>query len=346
MKKVLALALAFVLVMGMATIGSAATNKITLSGYGWSSSADNYKNMGSISPDRAEIKLYLDNTDFGLLATDTLTTSLLSNAKIDVTAKKTNGYACLDSVKLKNDSTQKKVYVEVKFIKELVSTKSVDFDYTIALTVKGKKQTDTELTIAGTMENEKIEVDEDTDTVDLSDGAYAEASEYSKSVEIEAGNGVYVTINMFKDQKYYCKAIMDVVGDDKTLVDKYPQIDTVVQLNTINIPKSAAVKFDMSDKYYVYDAAGKYIGTSADKLPMSAKYYLSTSKIDMGDTTVEEPSDSTTAPSEPANPITGGDDAAPNANDNPGTGANGFVNVAVVAGLVALAAAGAVSMKK
>ena len=243
------------------------------------------------------------------------------------------------------------VRLQVEFKDPIVSVKEQEFDFKVYLAKSGSKITESEISVTGFQENEKIEVDGD-DEVNLSDGQYAKAVAYTKGIKVDTGNGLFVTTNMFEDQKYYAKSEQNEPSNaDEDILAQYPEIESIYTLYSINM-KSASnvVTFDIDDKYYVYNQDGKYVGMSTDKLPMADKYYLATKKIDMDSGNVDEApadtdGDTTPVDVDTESPSTGGDDVAVNVNDNPGTGANGFVNVAVVAGMVALAA-GAVSMKK
>jgi len=293
-------------------------------------------------------------------------TSDFSRNKITVKKSVTKGGGLFKDPELKNDTytfdtkdvthpdgTAVKfniVRLQVEFKDPIVSVKEQEFDFKVYLAKSGSKITDSEISVTGYQENEKITVDED-DEVNLSDGQYAKAESYTKGILVDTGNGLFIRTNMFEGQKYYAKSEQNEPSNaDEDILAKYPEIESIYTLYTINM-KSASnvVTFDIDDKYYAYNQDGKYIGMTTDKLPMASKYYLATKKIDMDNGDVSEAPDDTegTTPVDVDNesPSTGGDDVAVNVNDNPGTGANGFVNVAVVAGMVALAA-GAVSMKK
>lgn len=350
MKKVLALVLAVVLAFGMATVAFAGVAKIDKE-VNYNPFGRDSHDWGEVAPgDKAKEEYPLGYSafqwDLGKNNNDTpptkLTTSTFSSSSVTVKRKVSKGSDLIKKVELKNKNNG--VIVEVELIDPFVSTSEKDFDFTIYLAKKGTKMDDTELQITGTLKNEIIEVDEGEDEVNLSEGAVAEAIAYIKNITVDTGNGLYINTKMFEDRKYYAKSTQDITAADDAVVSQYTEIDTIYTLYSVNMSSAGnTVYFDIDDTYYVYNAEGQYLGTTADKnLPFSSKYYLAVSKIDMtGDI---EPGDE--VPVDPDSPDMGGDDVPANANDNPGTGANGFVNVAVVAGLVALAAAGAVSMKK
>jgi len=359
MKRVLSLVLAVILAFGMATAAFAAAPKITDidSGFayykalGSSSEHPSAIDMGEFAPTDEAIKLYLRGDSFiwdpVSYVTDNggaaISSSQLSSGKITAKKKVTKGSNVLKDVTLERDGKQ--MYVKVKFVEEYVSTSEQDFDFIVYLAKNGSKQGETEIQIYGTVKNEEVLVDDGDEEVDLSDGQYAKAESYIKNIRVDTGEGLYNNAKMFDGKKYYAKSNQDVTASDDTVLNAYPEIVTVYYLNTINMSGSGnTVEFDIDEKYYVFNADGVYVGTTSDKLPFSSKYYLATARIDMSSDTedpVEEPDPVPDIPTE----SNAGGSGTPNANDIPGTGVNGFVNVAVLLGVVALGAV-AVTMKK
>ncbi len=366
MKKVLSFIMAAALAVGMSTAAFAATpsaiNTVKDMTLGTSTeSTGTAKNEASsdfytdvINPqDETVIKFIITPEFFDWGTTDEptyVTKAHLDRAKITVSARKTKGFPAMKSIEIKSAAKDKNAYVELKFVTEFVSVNKEAFEYDVRL-MKDKKTVDgTNVKVYGDIENEIEEVDADNDSVETFDGVVVKATESVKGIELNAGNGVYVKTNMFEDCKYYVKAVMDLSKSDLELMEKNVPIEGIVTMKTALSKnatlRSAVVTFDIADTYYVYDNK-ELLGTTNDKVPFRDKYYLTTSKIDMGGGVVETTPDAAPVePTEPSNPSTGGDNGAPNVNDNPGTGVNGMVNVAVVAGVVALAAAGAVCLKK
>lgn len=355
MKKVLALVLASAMAIGMATTAFAATvdkatdfagNQTLEDGYGRgivgisgtytatreaSASNQTVTYADDIRPyDEVKDYIYLPISMFTWDSTANPTTKNLLSAKQIRTSKLTvrtsvsSGSKAIDEVKIDN----KEGRIEIKYVKEYVSTKDLDFDFTVYLLFDGKRKTDQGLTFVGTLANEIQEVYADDDYVDTSNGTIAEAMDFVKDIEVDLGNGVSIFTKMFKGKKYYGTCTRDADEADDIVFAKYADIDNVVTLKTVGLNSTGDIvqlDVDYSD-YYVYDKDLNYLGQSNELLPYSTKYYLSNKKLDItedettddGEVSEEAP---TTDDGEGANPTSGGDDGAvENVNANPSTG--------------------------
>ena len=248
------------------------------------------------------------------------------------------------TTKLTGDTTAR-TYIRIRFQEELVAVRANQFDFEIYLNRAGRKEPGSTLTINGEVANEREAPLYEGDTEVMLEGRIVKATDYLREVRVGGGNDVYLNTRMFADREYYFNVRVEPKEADLDLMEKNPEIAAVYYLSQYGFTplNGKIIEFDIYDKYYVYNKEGQYIGLTTELLPYSPVMYLSEKQIDMGGNAAEEPAGEAPAPSAPApsNPPMGGDDAASNANDNPGTGANGLVGVAVVAGLVALAAAGA-----
>ena len=323
MKKVVSLLLVAVMALGMTVTAFAATPKITgqvksLGVSGGSAVLD----LDTINPqDEVEIDIPLSLDMFegkdGLPTSGPVTQKLWRDSKMNVRMSVSSGSKAIDSYEFKSKDSK----IVVSFVDEFVSTSDLDFDFRIYLIIDGKRQTDYELQVTGTIENDITEVYADDDYVDLSNGVVAEAQEFVKKVEADLGNGVSIHTKFFKDKKYYGTATRDVEESDDSIMAKYSDIDSVLTLKTIGLNGSGNI-VALGDEYadhYVYDKDLNYLGTAKEMLPYSTKYYLSTKKLDI--VADEEPDDDgEELPPETENPGTGGDEAPANVNDNPGTG--------------------------
>ncbi|WRS26711.1 NPXTG-anchored protein [Oscillospiraceae bacterium MB08-C2-2] len=263
--------------------------------------------------------------------------SNLRKAKITIQRTISSGSNVIRDIEF--NTKDKITYVRVRFLEEYVSTKATSFSMKIYLAKDGKRSSDY-FELSGEMKNEVETVESDRDYVDLSDNLVAEADGYNSKIEVYGGNNVSLITKMMDGKKYYFTVNMDVSSADEKILNKYPDV-IVYNLNQVGFTTGAKmVKFDLDgDKYYAYNEKGEAIGTTADLLAFSKKIYLSDKKLDMsGISEVEESDvDASEAPAE---------SSVANNNNNPNTGVNGFANIAVVAGVVALAAAGAVAFKK
>lgn len=343
MKKVLALVLVAVLSLGM-MVTSFAANSSTVdldAALGLSDVKGATTDSGSEEDLdlRADAALYLSIPG----ATAATTEAQLKKDKITIQRTISSGSNIIRDIDFVTEGkgTGKYVAVRIRFVEEFVSTKDVDFSMTVYLAQKGKRQDKTAIELTGTFGNDVETVEEDRDYVDLSDKIVAEADGYNSKIEVYGGNGVSLMTKMMDGKKYYFTVDMDVDSSDEKVLNKYPDV-VVYNLNMVGFSTGAKmVKFDLDgDKYYVYNEKGEAVGTTADLLTFSKKFYLSEKKLDMSGIAEVEESDDVDASEAPA------ESSVANNNNNPNTGVNGFANIAVVAGVVALAAAGAVAFKK
>lgn len=365
MKKVLALVLAVVLAFGMTSIGFAAAgdriNNIKGIGYSYTGLGDGTADLDNIVVSHNQTyKIWLYAKDSGdaninawvngknnVAAPSTMTLSNLTGVSAKITWKKGGEY--FNAPELKYDAKAGTCYVELKSKKGITVTSDKDIEGTLNVTYKSGKLDDG-IGIAGIVRN----TDENTydqDSVWVKKNQYIYAQEFIKAMEVNFENDEAIGyLTVFSGKKYYWLIESDIQTADEAIMAKYDTIENVYHSyysSNVNVG-STYVKFDLDEKYYVYNQDGKYLGMSDEKVALASIYYLSTAKIEMGDAVASEApaSEAPTAPADGTqNPAGGGDDAPANANNNPGTGANGFVNVAVVAGLVALAAAGLTSKK-
>ncbi|MFV0400912.1 MAG: hypothetical protein ACK5LX_09895 [Oscillospiraceae bacterium] len=334
MKKVLSLVLAVVLVLGVASVafgGPAVTKSNIVLGRsvtgGLVDSGDYYM-PNDVRPGDDGIIFYIFTED----GSGNLTHVVKGDTdakKLGAQVRATEGGSVINrDVSVKYESAAKGgfAYVEFTFVDEFVSTKDQDFSAKLYLTFDKSRVAETEIEISGTFGNEVENVDEYDDYVYLGDTHVVEADAYIRSIQVDLGQNVSIWTRMFEGKKYYGAVSQEVKAEDEAVLAKYPDIDTVYYLKTINLNATGdTVAFDMDTNMYVYvqDADGNlvFLGRSADKLPYYTKYFLSAKELDVEAVTTE-PGDTTEpgeSPEEP--PITGGDDApAENVNDNPGTG--------------------------
>lgn len=374
MKKVLALVLAATMVLGMSTMSFAADNKITgiaskdalEKSYSRSLGESSYNSMTGNSVSNQTVtyaksiipfdktKDYIDlyrgmfqwksTPDAGRLSANEIRTS-----KLAVRTSNSSGSKAVDTISI--DS--KNGHIEIKYVEEYVATKDLDFDFTVYLTIDGKRHTDAGLSFIGTLANPVTQVYADDDYVDGSYGQVVEAMDFNKDIEVDLGNGISIFTKMFKGKKYYGTSTRDSDEKDSAVFAKYADIDNVVTLKTVGLNSTGdIVQLDTDySAYYVYDKGLHYLGRSNELLPFSTKYYLANKKIDVVPGDEEEFDDEDPeAPEDEELEDEEGDSGekkpgTPGA-ASPNTGTNSFLSVAVVAAAVSLAAVVAVSLRK
>lgn len=302
MKKKIAVILAFILAFGMTTMASAATtasNKISdIVGEGSFSSS-----LGSITVDqkstslsglfdvevhaKSEIRIYLTGPMFvdakgvALPKATKITESMLRTGKITVRAMVDSGATALGKVAFATDKT-KGAYIKIPFVEEFASLKDVTFEMRIFLYVDKTRKAYTQMDVNGTLSNKVVEVFDGDDYVSTAKSEVLYAQDKIASIDIDLGNGIYITRALVKNKKYYGVAKDTITEADEAVLTKNPAIDAVYTLTTINLKTTGnIVHFEYDDTYYVYDAKGNLLGTTDDAVPYMDKYYMASTKFKM-----------------------------------------------------------------
>ena len=169
--------------------------------------------------------------------------------------------------------------------------------------------------------NDRTWVHSDNDWVAPTHQEYLRAEETLRNVEIYAGEGVTFTRNMTANVSIYVAAALwtDYAADE--LFQQHQELVDIIDIhhNGFNVAGVHA-EIDRDNVYFVYNAQRQFIGTTAERLPFSTRYYLTTAQINLGG---EVPNGE--APAEEPNgevPDLGGDagSGSTNVNHNPGTG--------------------------
>lgn len=228
-----------------------------------------------------------------------------------------------DGVKWTFTKNEQPAFIRITFEDLFVSTSEVDYKFMVYLTEDKKRQTDTEVTFEGTFANNETTVDEGDVYVYLGDDVpVVESLAYLKDIDIELDDGITVHTKFFNNKKYYANGEAKVREEDDEILERYPEIDYVYNIDSVGLNNSyTSVSLNIEDTLYVYNSNMEQIGTTADRLPYSTKYYVSSVELDVEDADVEEPA-AEPDPGDEFDPGAnmGGDDAPSNYNDNPGTG--------------------------
>jgi len=332
MKKTLSMLLVLALTLCLTTAAFAMSGDARITGMiqglglGYSSGSGGSADLGDVYPqdERVEyITLYDSMFSWDSELTDSaapakLTASQIRSAQLDVRSTKQNSKV-IDSITLNSRESR----IEVKFKKEYIGTKEIDFDFDVYLTIDGRRQSDYAMNFSGTFGNQVIELYSDYGSVDISDGCVAEAQEYISKLEVDIGNGVTITTRISKDKRVYGTATLTPDSGDDEVMREYKDISDVLTLRTVGL-NGAGSTVRLGAEYrgcYVYGKDLEYLGKGGDELPYADKYYLSSIKLDIPDD--ESESEFSKAPvesdNEPSTPSTT-DQFPPNVNHNPSTG--------------------------
>lgn len=243
--------------------------------------------LSDLTPDTgAVLKIYLTDNMFvdnqGTAIGDpakpkAMTRTQLRTVKLTVRRSSSKGSKILKTAGIKYDNTG--AYFGLEFVDPYVGVNEQEFNINYYFLSNNKRRTGTEISLTGEFSNPVVEIYSDYDYIDLSDGTVAEAVERVSAIEVDMGNDLTLHTKMVKGKKYYATSNTDPTNADLKIMDKYPNIDTVYTLNTVNFRSTTdKVYFNIDYSLYAYNAKGEYIGTTKTKLPLSTKYYLSDKK--------------------------------------------------------------------
>ena len=231
---------------------------------------------------RLPAALFADNQGVALnlaAGQEYVTDAQISAGKVKLHKAFAHGSDLVETIELVRTGDEgSPVAIVICMQRDFVSVAERNFECNLMLSVAGKRQPATAFKVAGKMTFKKIMLDADDSYVNLADGVVAEAREYIRKIEVDLGNGITITTNMFQDKKYYGIARPADFGDG---VVNYDEIQAVYTLSTVNL-KSAGnnVRIKWEGEAWVCNAEGQYIGTTDQALPYSSRYYICNNRFE------------------------------------------------------------------
>ena len=173
--------------------------------------------------------------------------------------------------------------VRIEFAEEFVSVNRREFRLTIFLSMGSTRKAASEITLFGDFENEEIEIDSGTDYVSLVGGKVLSITGgHISNLEIDMGDGVQLFTRVSSGRRYYATAQNRMLNEDDAMISRFPVIQAVVRLKTINLaPTGKCVSMKDIGDYHVYDASGTYLGRTNGLVSFSEIYYLTNEQINM-----------------------------------------------------------------
>ncbi|MFV0399879.1 MAG: hypothetical protein ACK5LX_04570 [Oscillospiraceae bacterium] len=169
------------------------------------------------------------------------------------------------------------VTIVIPFVEELVSTDSVDFDFTFYATLNGERR---RYNFTGTLENETFDLGENETFADTSQGEVFEAQAAVRNLEINPGADVTLFANVFERKKYYAKASLEMVEPDSELAKANEGLVGNLKLNTVGFTNATVKLGEPYKDYYIYDEEFNFLGMGdAESLPLRISYYLCTKEL-------------------------------------------------------------------
>ena len=289
-----------------------------------------------------------------------------STTNYSVSADWDTGSALVSSVKIDNDCN----HLVITLNENYTITDEKDLEGTI--TIKTKKDLydgdgtevakgeEVEATFTGTVANnlddsvEGADSRDDATEIDVEDNTIYQMSESGWVEFCGDGNRLSsVKVRLPEDKKVFAYFNEDPIDE---VEDKYYDLDADINyINFVGKPSlgtnaTVAIQGDYSDQYYLYEyTGGKLEEIDADWNEDDGVYEFTTSQLTsyvLSDKALVAEEDEDTADDTADDTTTDEEVTDDTSSENPDTGANDVVGVAVALAAVSLVAAGAVSLKK
>jgi hypothetical protein len=317
MRKILALALALMLVVSIAPMAFAAVPDLpeTIT-FGWSTGFSE-PTLNSRSGD-----------DRGYRPSGTVIAAFDTNISRDQWDRFNFGFVVRGAgasalrVDLQGTGTGT-AWIRVRPVANLDRIAVLSYDVEIFLTRNRVPQAGLPImSLEGKILNNRIEVNENNNFAIAGQGQYVRATDFIREFEIFIEQSVSITTTAFRNRNYYARANNDISDDDFELMLEYDGIYDVRNLFFAGAWTSN-VNLGLTRDDWIYDADLNFLGRgNATDLPLLSKYYIADRELDVPDGAIDEPIE------EPydgdgddsVNPPMGGDDVPMNVNANPGTG--------------------------
>lgn len=298
MKRAVCLVMVFILLWGMALPAAAASSKVKLSEIN-EHAFSNYEGHAAIHPedtlpdDEIIIPLLKDgfygedgNQVVWSTKDPTLGPSLSqARASLRVYFKMMVGRDVIRDIDFVKYTPTPRVRaqsaIRIRFIEDYDSTKELVYRFKVRMVAKGTT-IGIEEVFGGTMYNLEYDTEGALYTELGYKAIWYTGDESVDRVVMDLGEGVSVTTDMFKGEKYYGYAKLEPNEGQDAVLEAYPEIYDVYRIKTINI-KSYGSKVQFYDRgddvFYVYNERGEFVGMSNEDVAYSTTFYLSPSPL-------------------------------------------------------------------
>jgi hypothetical protein len=238
---------------------------------------------GSGGPGDSLMFIWVANDTTSKTYNQKATKQLVSRWDLEVETKGTNDV--LRDINIDYTSSGEAI-ITGDFAPYLDSVKGEKFDVDFWLTSEEKKVRGAEYTIQGTYANKAVEIYEDDEDIDMTEGAglLLEIEETVREASLELDYGIEATMRLLKGKDIYLRVSDEMTEEDFDLIDEYEEIEQVYHTYSVNA-KAESTKIQLDeDDYYVYtleDGELVYVDESSEELPLLDHYYLASSKLDL-----------------------------------------------------------------
>lgn len=169
-----------------------------------------------------------------------------------------------------------KAGILIKFEDSFFAVEPADFDIDVRVLVDGLEYENGSFKVKGAVANREVPVTVLSKTVKLGTGRFARSQHADlPDLVFDLGAGVSLRSGLECMVGVYGAASAQALESDKPILEKYPQIKTVVHLETIGL--TGPVSFDTAvyGVKYIYDDRLTYLGTTETPVRFDRIFYLS-----------------------------------------------------------------------
>jgi len=238
-------------------------------------------NLGHVSPqDRLVLHINLVDTMFeweghtpDASNPSPLTASQINRARMSVSS---NSNRVLDDVRINLDQSR----IEVVFQRGTTAVRDSDFVFEVTLSVNNREMRAQAITFTGTFGNEVLDGWNDSRREDISRGETFHVRENISSIQFTIGEGVRINTRLNRGDQV--RATATSTPDDRAwrIMDRYRQINDVIIVDHSGFPSGATVTLPNEWRsYFVYDSNERFLGRGNERLPLTTRYFLASSRI-------------------------------------------------------------------
>lgn len=242
----------------------------------------------------SELRVYLTGRDGSLfldqnglpVPTADVTLSRLRAARISLEIQDEAAQAAVESVEFAYSHKTEALpsaspYIQIRFVEDFVSVEDSEFSFEVGLSIAGELQQQTVLSLTGLMQVTEVELPVGSAEADIGDGSVVRAAEDRESVLLQLGEEVTIQAAVSEGEKYYGVAKLEEQRSESGAADTGGEVLKIYSLQSVNLDRPGnQVRIHSDITLHVYNAQGRWVGTTRDALVYSERYYLINQKME------------------------------------------------------------------